>query len=218
MLAYGEWMAAGDTGPLDNGIIYCLPLNDGYDYFDRHKVTIQKGDEKQVGSQWMRYGVYAYGHKNNDPLRRPKSKPWGEQIAEGRNRPKLTNSQVGEGYRLLELGENIPENAETWAFGSGPWTGNFKKGSKLTILQAPIRVPIPKPKKTVPLEAEDWKGIWWIKDPCDESTCYRLVTEVGDSGVGSRANWSGYQFMMNKDWLRSQDCVTWTPCSKEVGA
>lgn len=174
-LANGAWDETTTVGELNDRIIYCVPLNDGY----------------EAGAL-----------------------PWGEQIAEGHNNPKLTNALVGEGYRLLELGDKIPNNAEVYASGVGPWKNPINYSGWVSCTNAPFRVPITKPKKTVPLEAEDWRGIWWVR----EGHIFRLVTAVTPFRIWASNLCYSHKVMADSGYERSQDQITWTPCSKEVDA
>lgn len=76
-------------------------------------------------------------------------------------------------------------------------------------------------KKLVPLEAKDWVGgVWWIKKKEWLEGFYMVIgvsknlivfNTINDELYPERSN----QELMEQDWLRSRDCISWTPCSKE---
>lgn len=73
--------------------------------------------------------------------------------------------------------------------------------------------PVPEPKKRVPLTAEDWKGVWWVRNKGFEKGCVRLVTSVSQTILSFESAVLRHEHMMD-DYERSQDGVTWIECSK----
>lgn len=200
---------------LDPVCIYAIPLNDGYDYFEAGTTVIQAGDEiKYETGDWFDPDYVSNGRTNNYPLRRPNPLPWADQIAEGHNNSKLTNAQVGEGYRLLNVGDEIPHNAEVYASGEGPWKTPSSPPRWVSASNVPFRVPTTKPRKTVPLEAEDWKGIWWIR----QGDVIRLVTAVTPYRIWTCNLDYSHKGIADFGYERSRDGINWELCSKEVDA
>lgn len=112
--------AGGITGPLVPYYIYAVPLNDGYEYHEAGTTVIQAGDEALVRpGDWYEMSEALVGQSNRHCLRRPKAKP--SPFAKGWNPLKLTDHQVGEGYRLLELGESREGSEYRLEIGDGEW-------------------------------------------------------------------------------------------------
>lgn len=78
-----------------------------------------------------------------------------------------------------------------------------------------ITAPISEPKKRVPLTAEDWKGVWWVREGIDRAY---MVTTYDATGIGfvrmNQQRLFSFTDLIHGGWLRSQDGVTWSECSK----
>jgi len=144
--------------------------------------------------------------------------------------------EIDKGYRLLTKSENLsaredrfqlrPEgDREAWIKGSGIWDGHKNCGDAGGITYR-TRLPLPTPKKRVPLDRNEWiNGAPWFvrlkpKQPEDDtrlSVC--MVTMVNGNGIYS-ASGGGSDFWTFEgaasDLERTKDGVTFEPCDKEA--
>lgn len=78
----------------------------------------------------------------------------------------------------------------------------------------PIYIKDPPKKKIVPLEMEDFIGVWWVKTK-EVNRGHHLITFISSMGIECSNKYLNYQSLKD-NCLRSQDQINWTPCHKEV--
>lgn len=79
-----------------------------------------------------------------------------------------------------------------------------------------------KPKKLIPLEANDWVGgPWFVRHPVWSKEAYSTIISITKNGFHVTRDGIGhfemvhYEHAFHEGWLRSRDCLEWFPCSKE---
>lgn len=147
--------------------------------------------------------------------------PWEAQVAEGHNPAGLTNSQVGEGWKLKALGEQVSrDQCERWAI-----TNNWVAADRdFVVSKGEItthRVPITKPKRRIPCGPEHFPPGVVLRKP-GASAFWQVVTKVRSSEVMT-PNYDGDLLSISFKQLaddmveRSIDSgKTWLPCYVET--
>lgn len=80
------------------------------------------------------------------------------------------------------------------------------------------RIAKKKIKKTVDLEASDWKGLWKLMSREWNDGCYCMPTHISSGGISYDWSYIKFDRLKSEGWLRTQDedKMGWLPCSKEV--
>lgn len=140
--------------------------------------------------------------------------PWESCIAEGHNPDGLTNGQVGEGWRLLNLGETAGANAQHWR---NEWVSNGAPTAREIITShVSHRVPITKAKKRIPCGPEHFPPgtVVHAGDPLHHS---HVCLYAGDELVAWGQHYSMKMLSEMTHWRRSTDFgKTWLPCYVEI--
>lgn len=160
----------------------------------------------------------------------------GQQVAQGHNPARLTVSQVGEGWRLLDEDEiikrpiKIAQLNHIGAWRKGAWTehglwegsqGNNTYRTRLSRAELAALI-APRPKVKVPLTSADYPPVFWVRNTKDNA-CWAafLVTAIQSNGgfyltdaAGKSIFWAPNQIMDALEY--SSDRRTWAPCHKLV--
>lgn len=129
-------------------------------------------------------------------------------VAEGRNPQKLTNGQVGEGYRLTMECETYRNDAEF--FLNGKWETTSNTCGQYSAPYS-YRVPIAPQKR--PLGQTDFPPGTVVRSGANH---YFMVTYCALEGIGiQHRNCATYEALMLESWEYSVDRgATWRPCWK----
>lgn len=146
--------------------------------------------------------------------------PWESCIAEGHNPDGLTNGQVGEGWRLLNVGELAGPNAEHFR---GQWMVNHAMPATREITKAHVshRVPITKTKRRVPCGPEHFPPgtVVHAGNPLYHSPVGVYSGGIRCPDTGNSYDWTTFLTHTYSDWRRSLDGgKTWLSCYVEVEA
>lgn len=186
----------------------------------------QKNSEKP---QWFG-SVYANAESVLRTLKgiqnpKPSEFPKLPEGMEWHNPNNLTPKQVevNQGWRLIlksEAGGSMPiSSCDRWEHEK--WqSGNY--GANIAASYR-TKLPLPEPKKRVPLEASDIPApICWLKLKCQLQIDFTtMVITVGSAGIRT-ANQSGiieyftYGELKFKEAEYSSDRINWKPCYKEI--
>jgi hypothetical protein len=157
--------------------------------------------------------------------------PWESCLAEGHNPDGLTNGQVGEGWRLLNVGENATGANEWWC--TDKWD-RVPSGYAFTLykhsigtFRVPItppvaKVPVAKATKRVPCGPEHFPPGTVVRT--EGCTHWQAILWARPSGLGAIGpsmipGEEKYERLMNDGIERSIDGGnTWLPCYVEVEA
>lgn len=161
-------------------------------------------------------GKSYHGKQSNDILL-----PWESCIAEGHNPAELTNSQVGEGWKLKALGEQVSrDQCERWAI-----TNNWVAADRdFVVSKGEItthRVPITKPKRRIPCGPEHFPPGTILRHS-DYPNAWQMVIWVQSYGIGSMDSKGEfvkerYGRLVGFNGQRSIDGgKTWLPCYVET--
>ena len=130
--------------------------------------------------------------------------PWSHAIAEGHNPDKVTNEQVGEGYRLLDVKcEPFDDNAECWSNNAHWYKSNNKVGyNSFNTYRLPI-----KPK----LSAKDFPPGTVVRSTGAQDN-WKMITSVYEDRIYTGPNYIMISDM-NSGIERSLDGgKTWLSC------
>lgn len=155
--------------------------------------------------------------------------PWESCIAEGHNPDGLTNGQVGEGWRLLKVGEEVPKCAEfyveAWCLIDSRRAGNLFSHAHVAhrVPITPTLAPVPagKATKRVPCGPEHfppgvvirttdrkhWQMVMWSR-----------LNGIGGYGASLDPQEKTYEALMNEVERSIDGGKTWLPCYVEVEA
>ena len=140
--------------------------------------------------------------------------PWKSCIAEGHNPDKLTNEQVGDGYRLIQnYTEPADPRAEYYNHDKRVWSK--REDQSPYIYGGTYRVPIANPNRRVPCGPEHFPPGTVLRIAVHEDHTWSIVVSVDPYGVVCM---SGHvPFAKLDGLLRSIDGgKTWLPCYVEL--
>jgi hypothetical protein len=139
--------------------------------------------------------------------------PWEYCLAEGHNPDGLTNVQVGDGFRLQNLGEMAASDGQHWR---GEWVNNgphFQR--EITNAHCSHRVPITKPKRRISCGPEHFPPGTVFRVACHDLTSWEAIHGVNARGIVRGGVFVTYEDL--KGLERSTDFgKTWLPCYVET--